>query len=125
QLGRRLAALGRNAADMVRAEHQRQTVGHASIGNSITSLRLIATIDWNHAVENVSLMEQVLRRDPASVYPRMDFASRDRYRQAVEELAAQTGEAQLETALRAIDCARAAVQRDPNDPRGSHVGHYL
>ena len=36
------------------------------------------------------------RRDPAGVYGRMDFLSRDRQRQAVEELAARTGEAQVQ-----------------------------
>ena len=38
----------------------------------------------------VSLVEKVLRRDPAGVYARMDFLSRDRQRQAVEELAEPT-----------------------------------
>ena len=37
----------------------------------------------------------MLQRDPAGVYGRMDFLSRDRYRQAVEELAEPSGEAQL------------------------------
>ena len=35
-------------------------------------------------MERVSLVEQVLQRDPSGVYGRMDFLSRDRYRQAVE-----------------------------------------
>ena len=39
----------------------------------------------------MSLVEQVLQRDPAGVYGRMDFRSRDRYRHAVEELAATHG----------------------------------
>ena len=38
-------------------------------------------------VESVSLVDNVLRRDPAGVYAQMDFLSRDRQRQAVEELA--------------------------------------
>ena len=59
---------------------------------SITSLRLVSTVDWNRAVERVSLMEQVLQRDPAGVYGRMNFGSRDRYRQAVEELAEPSGD---------------------------------
>ena len=39
----------------------------------------------------MSLVEQVLQRDPAGVYARMDFRSRDRYRHAIEELADPTG----------------------------------
>ena len=62
--------------------------------------------------KSVSLVEQVLQRDPAGVYGRMDFLSRDRQRQAVEELAAPSGEAQVRVALRAVESARqAAAQR--------------
>ena len=39
----------------------------------------------------MSLVERVLQRDPAGVHGRMDFLCRDRYRQAVEELAEPTG----------------------------------
>ena len=57
------------------------------MANAITSLRLCSTLDWSEYVESVSLVEHVLQRDPAGVYGRMDFLSRDRQRQAVEELA--------------------------------------
>jgi len=57
--------------------------------------RLIGTFDWSEFFESVSLVEQVLQRDPAGVYSQMDFRSRDRYRHAVEELADPTGENQL------------------------------
>ena len=71
----------------IRGEHQRQGVAQVSVANAITSLRLCATLDWREYVESVSLVEQVLQRDPAGAYGRMDFLSRDRQRQAVEELA--------------------------------------
>ncbi len=124
-LEQRLAAQGRSIEEAVRAEHHRQTSAHASIGNSITSLRLVSVLDWNRAVEQVSLIESVLQRDPAGVYGRMDFPSRDRYRQAVEELAEPSGEAQMRVALRAVDRAREGQERHPDDPRCRHVGYYL
>ena len=65
------------------------------MANVITSLRLCSTLDWSQYFEAVSLVERVLQRDPAGVYGGMDFLSRDRYRQAVEELAEPTGEAQV------------------------------
>ena len=77
----------------IRDEHQRQGVAQVSVANAITSLRLCATLDWQEYVESVSLVEQVLQRDPAGAYGRMDFLSRDQQRQAVEELAPPTGEA--------------------------------
>ena len=65
----------------------------------------------------MSLIEQVLQRDPAGVYANMDFASRDRYRHAVEELAEPTGEAQVRVALRSVESARQAAEKDPRGPR--------
>ena len=73
----------------------------------------------------MSLVEGVLQRDPAGVYGRMDFLSRDRYRQAVEELADGTGEAQLRVALRAVESARQAAESGVAGRARVHVGHHL
>jgi cyclic beta-1,2-glucan synthetase len=82
-----LDARGQTLEDVIRAEGQHQAAAQAGMANLITSLRLMSTFDWSEFFETVSLVEQVLQRDPAGVYGRMDFRSRDRYRHAVEELA--------------------------------------
>jgi cyclic beta-1,2-glucan synthetase len=111
--------------DAVRAEHQEQATALAAMGNTITSLRFCSTLDWTLYFERVSLVEQILHRDPAGVYKRMDFSTRDRYRQAVEELAEPNGEAQVRVALRAIESAVEAQERDPHNDRSRHVGFHL
>jgi cyclic beta-1,2-glucan synthetase len=121
----RLAAQGMTAEDSIRTEHQRQAAGQVSVANAVTSLRLCSALDWSQYFENVSLIEQVLQRDPAGIYGRMDFASRDRYRQAVEELAEPTGEAQLRVALRSVESARQAAELKSADGRAAHVGYHL
>jgi cyclic beta-1,2-glucan synthetase len=67
----------------------------------------------------------VLQRDPAGAYGRMDFLSRDRQRQAVEELAPWSGEAQMRMALKAVESARQAVVRGSTADRAAHVGYHL
>ncbi len=125
ELTRRLAEQGTNAEDAVREEYKGQATEQASMSNSITSLRLVSTMDWSRYVESVSLVEQILRRDPAGAYGRMDFESRDRYRHAVEELADPSGEAQVRVALRAVESARRAGERPGSRDRVTHVGHHL
>jgi cyclic beta-1,2-glucan synthetase len=110
--------------DVLRSEYQRQATDQASMGNTVSSLRLCDSMDWSRFVERVSTVEQVLRRDPSGDYARMDFASRDRYRHAVEELADSTGEAQVRVSLRAVESAREAAARDPRG-RSAHVGYHL
>ncbi|HEX9306114.1 MAG TPA: glucoamylase family protein [Anaeromyxobacter sp.] len=120
-----LAALRTTAEEVIRGEHQREAADQVSVANVVTSLRLCSTLDWTRFVENVSLVERVLQRDPAGVHGRMEFLSRDRYRQAVEELAERTGEAQVRVALRAVESARLATETDGPNARAAHVGHHL
>ena len=124
QLEERLRAQGQAPEDVIRTEQQAEATAQVSIANTITSLRLCARHDWSRSTESVSLVEQILQRDPAGVYGRMDFASRDRYRQAVEELAEPTGDAQVEVALAATEQARAAHDR-AEDGASGHVGYHL
>ena len=121
----RLAAQGMSTEDVIRTEHQAQATAQVSVGNAITSLRLCSTLDWSIFFESVSLVEQVLRRDPAAAYGQMDFQSRDRYRQAVEELAEPSGNGQLRVALRAVESARHAAEQATPDERAAHVGYHL
>ena len=125
QLEERLVASGTSVEEAVRAGHQRLAMGNLSMGNSITSLRLCSTLDWNDYVEEVSLIEGILQRDPQGTYGRMVFASRDRYRHAVEELADRTGEAQVRVALRAIESARQVAERAGAEECAAHVGYHL
>src|SRR5256712_9869204 len=120
-----LASHETTAEAAIRSEHRRQAADQVSVANAITSLRLCSAIDWRQYVESVSLVEQVLQRDPAGAYGRMDFLSRDRQRQAVEELAAPSGDAQVRVALRAVESARQAAASGSLADRAAHVGYHL
>jgi cyclic beta-1,2-glucan synthetase len=120
-----LAAQEMTSEDAIRSEHQRQAAAQVSVANAITSLRLCSTLDWSQYFEAVSLIERELQRDPAGAYASMDFLSRDRYRQAVEELSEPTGEAQLRVAMRAVESARQATESGQAADRAAHVGHHL
>ena len=72
---------------LVQLEAQGQAAAQVSVSNGIASLRLLASMDWREFVETLSTVDQTLRLDPADVYSRMDFATRDSYRHAVERIA--------------------------------------
>ena len=104
---------------------QRLALTQVGMANSITSLRAIARMDWRTFVEGQSRMEAILREDPSAFYSRMDFATRDRYRHAVEQVARRTGRSEEAVARLAVDRARAALAAAADDPRRAHVGYYL
>jgi cyclic beta-1,2-glucan synthetase len=115
-----LTASGINAHEVVRRQNQHQAVNQVSVGNCVTSLRLLDALDWDKLFERTNLVEPVLREDPAGVYARQDFATRDRYRQAVERLARRSRFTEAGVARRAVERARCA----PGPPL-DHVGAYL
>ncbi len=124
-LQRRLEAQGDSPEEMLRLEHQREATEQVAIGNVITSMRLLSSIDWTLFFERVSLVEQILRQDPAGAYARMDFATRDRYRHSVEQLAKGAGQPEPSVARRAVDLASEAQRTGPQTDRRHHVGYYL
>jgi cyclic beta-1,2-glucan synthetase len=122
-----LARQGVDITAVVRREHQRQAVNQVSVGNCITSLRLLGALDWGEFFEQTNLLEPVLRQDPAGVYERQDFGTRDRCRQVVERLAKHSRFTEVEVARRAVDRARRA-QPGADGAGGApvaHVGYYL
>ncbi|MDO8412779.1 MAG: glucoamylase family protein, partial [Gallionellaceae bacterium] len=114
---------------LIQSEAQRQAADQVSIGNSIGSLRLLTTTDWRDFVETLSVVEQTLGRDPAGIYLRMDFATRDRYRHEVERIAKRAGLAEGEVAQAAMQLAGSATARsvpgNNGDTRTTHIGYYL
>ena len=120
----RLAESGLGIEHLVRMEAQQQAADQVSIGNSIGSLRTLSAMDWRGFVESTSLVERVLRDDPAAVYARMDFATRDHYRHAVERLARHGAASEIEVAQAAVELAREGRQGERPEARG-HVGFYL
>lgn len=94
-----------------------------SIANSIGSLRFIGATDWKQFVESQSHVERILREDPLDSYAGQDFATRDRYRHAIEDVARHSPAHEWAVARAAIALAQTA-QHEPND-RSAHVGYYL
>ncbi len=107
---------------LVHEEHQRQAANQVSVGNTIGSMRALSALDWPDWFEQVSQIELLLHRDPAGAYGRSTFATRDRYRHAVEDLAHRARLSEDEVARRLI--ARAAAAPG-NDLRRRHIGYYL
>ncbi len=108
---------------LVQLEAQLQASHQVSISNSIGSLRLLSAIDWREFVEQMSVVEKILRNDPAGVHASMEFATRDSYRHATEQIARRSTWSEPDVAAKAIELAQARL--DPTDSRTAHVGFYL
>jgi len=121
----RLSETGLTIEQMVRAENQQQAADQVSMSNTIGSLRFLGAMNWREFVETMSRVEQTLGEDPAGVYGAMDFATRDRYRHVVENVAKSSPLSESEVARKAIQLAQGEMTREGGDERATHVGFHL
>ena len=127
-LEEQLAAQGTTADEMVRVEHQRLAAMNVTVRNVITSMRLMSAFDWAEFFESVSLVDAIIWTDTGFAAP--DFATRDRYRRAIEELSRCSQHDELEVARRAAFHAQrfrreAEGAIDPARERRGDPGYYL
>jgi cyclic beta-1,2-glucan synthetase len=121
----RCAQMGTTPEELTRREHLRQAADQVSVGNSITSMRAIAALDWTQFFELTSGVEEVLREDPCGAYANMDQPSRDRCRHAVEQLARRSKVDEQGVAEQALSLARERAGDPGSTLAERHVGYYL
>ena len=110
----RITAQGTSSEMLVREEHQRQGASNVTVRNIITSMRLMSDVDWAEFFESVSLVDEVL--NSSAGFSAMDFATRNLYRTAIEELGRGSRLSELQIArqvLTTADTASDARERDP------------
>lgn len=123
-LEQRLADRGQTIEGSVRAESHGQAADHASMANTIASLRFVSANEWYEFVETHSTTEKILRDEPAGVYDRMDFATRDEYRHVVEAMARRFHVDENEVARTAVALAATSWAAQSDDV-AAHVGYLL
>lgn len=121
----RLSETGLTIEQSVRDENQQLAANQVSLSNSINSLRFLSAMDWRTFVESISTVEQALLADPAGVYGKMDFTTRDSYRHVVEKVARSSHFSESEVARFAILLAKQGSADKGNYRPEAHVGYYL
>ncbi|HET9087543.1 MAG TPA: glucoamylase family protein [Acidobacteriaceae bacterium] len=96
---------------------------------SMLCLHEVSLPVWSNILEPLVPFEPILRDDPAQVYAKMDFDSRDMYRTALSKIAERSPMNEVEVASMALEMARHAA-RQPNanervTARCSHIGYYI
>jgi hypothetical protein len=109
-LAQYLSERGQTLPELVDLDSHNRAADAIAVRNSILSLRILGALDWKRFVEEESVVEQALRRDPAGVYRQMDFESRDHYRHVVEKLAQNSSLTEQDVSMRALELAKVATE---------------
>lgn len=116
----RLWDQGLKSEEIVSFEHQVQAASQVSIGNALTSLKYISSMDWNDIFETLSHVELILKQDPAGIYSLMDFESRDYYRHTVGKIAELYNVSETLVVLKALECSKEGEKTNFD-----HIGYYI
>ena len=121
----RLSKRDTTADAAVREVQRSHGAANVTMRNIVTSLRVIAEVDWTELFKRICLVDSAL--SVGSAFLEMDFATRTLYRTAVEKLARGSGQGELEIARLAV--TEAQKPRSSLAPleqlRRSDPGYYL
>jgi len=128
-LDEQLRERGIDPNEVARIDQRNQAADQLSVGNSVTALKTIGSLNWRDWFEQVSVVDAALSRDPAQIYTASDFLTRDLYRHRIEKIARRTLRPELEIAEAVVQFARQSAGSESNgaelDLRRSHIGYYL
>ena len=101
----------------------------ARLASLLSSLRTVTNTEWAGILESLIVFDAFLQRDPTGTYARMEFESRQHYRNRVAFIARHSDCTESQVAEQALELAREASWRTYKDPRilarCSHIGYYL
>ena len=110
---------GTTVSEVIKREHFNIAVKRVSIGNCITSIKKIQRINFLEIFEKINGVEEILKQDPAKVYSKMDYKTKDVYRQAIKEISKKSKISEIYIAKKLLDlCKNEKGKR-------SHIGYYL
>ena len=112
--------LGLTVSEVIKKEHFDIANQKVLIGNSITSIREISRINFLSLFEEINGVEEILKQDPAEVYSKMDYKTKEYYRNAIKKLAEETKISELYIANKILELARKA-----GNEKKRHIGFYL
>ncbi|HOA30634.1 MAG TPA: glucoamylase family protein [Clostridia bacterium] len=117
-LKRKLAGRGITLDELIAKEHKTRSALGVSVGNAITGLNNLTSIHWSALLKKLSIVEQILLKDPVDVFSKMGRQSRTYYVYLIDVYARRMGVSAESVAMTAIELASAS-----SSPQ--HVGYYL
>ena len=110
---------GTTVSEVIKREHFDIAVKRVSIGNCITSIKKIQRINFLEIFEKINGVEEILKQDPANVYDKMDYKTKDLYRQAIKEISRKSKISEIYIARKLLEICK------NEKGKKSHIGYYL
>ena len=130
--------MGLSITEVIQKEHFDIALKKVSMGNSITSINTILRVNFLEIFEQINGVEEILKKDPAGVYSKMDYKTKAYYRQEIEKISKKAKISEMYIAKKCLELAEknAGIITKNEDAkseneivqkvsRESHIGFYL
>ena len=136
--------LGTTVSDIIQKEHFEIANQKVLMGNSITSIKEIQRINFLEIFEKINGVEEILKKDPAQVYSKMDYKTKDYYRGKIKEISKKTKVSEIYIARKVLELAENEKTKfenaqnenqnnnskneginNANNKKTMHIGYYL
>ncbi len=114
--------MGTSVSDIIKKEHFDIALKKVLMANSITSIKEINRINFLEIFEKINGVEEILKNDPSGVYTKMDYKTKEYYRNVIKEISKKSKISEIYIAQKLIELASKEV--DKKDKR-AHIGFYL
>ena len=102
--------LGTTVSDVIKKEHFEIATQKVLMGNSITSIKEIQRINFLDIFEKINGVEEILKKDPANVYEKMDYKTKEYYRGKIKEISKKTKISEIYIARKMLELAQENLQ---------------
>ena len=112
---------GNTTSDVIKKEHFDIALKKVLIGNYITSIKKIQRIDFLEVFQKLNGVEDILKKDPANVYKKMDHSTKSYYRNKIKEISNKTKISEIYIAKKILKIA----ETKEKNSKQAHIGYYL
>ena len=133
---------GTTVSDVIQKEHFNIAMQKVLIGNGITSIKKIQRINFLDIFERINGVEDILKRDPAGIYEKMDYTTKEYYRNKIKEISNKTKISEIYIARKILEMAEKNQNQESNQENSKieakdntenqieitkymHIGYYL
>ena len=118
--------MGMTVSEVIKKEHYEIATLKVSLGNSIISLKEILRVNFLSLFEQINGVEDILKKDPSGVYPKMDYKTKEYYRNTIKEISEKTKISEIYIANKLIELSTKYLLEEANyNIKKSHIGYYL
>ena len=116
--------MGTTVDEIVKKQHYDIALKKVSIANCITSIKELIRMDFLSIFEETNGVEEILKEDPSKIYKKMDYKTKEYYRNEIEQISKKTKIAEIYIAKKALELAKENAKED-KIIKQSHIGYYL